>query len=153
MGSPGRAVSIHLARLGSQSEQRIRRMLPARGACHIKKYIYIIWGSQHFGGIGEKFNWKIHEWGDSHAVWFLFTYLLDIDLCVRCYKGKGHEHKMERLGLDFDLEQQQEQDNRKERPQLPKLKSGGCKSSVALKVWYMPLTAQRLNVRFQSVPR
>ena len=47
-----------------------------------------------------------------------FTFLLDYDLCVRCYKDKGNEHKMERLGLDFDLDQQQEQDNRKERPQL-----------------------------------
>ena len=34
-GSPGRAVSLHLARSGSQSEHRIRRILPARGACHI----------------------------------------------------------------------------------------------------------------------
>ena len=29
-GSPGRAVSLHLARSGSQSEHRIRRILPAR---------------------------------------------------------------------------------------------------------------------------
>ena len=35
MGSPGRAVSLHLARSGSQSEHRIRRILPARGACYI----------------------------------------------------------------------------------------------------------------------
>lgn len=35
---------------------------------------------------------------------------------------------------------------------LPK-KSGGWKFSVAFKVWYMPLTAQRLTVRFQAVPR
>ena len=34
-GSPGRAVSLHLARSGSQSENRIRRILPARGACHV----------------------------------------------------------------------------------------------------------------------
>ena len=34
-GSPGRAVSLHLARSGSQSEHRIRYILPARGACHI----------------------------------------------------------------------------------------------------------------------
>ena len=34
-GSPGRAVSLHLARSGSQSEHRIRWILPARGACHI----------------------------------------------------------------------------------------------------------------------
>ena len=34
-GSPGRAVSLHLARSGSQSEHRIRRILPARGTCHI----------------------------------------------------------------------------------------------------------------------
>ena len=34
-GSPGRAVSLHLARSGSQSEHRIRRILPARGACHV----------------------------------------------------------------------------------------------------------------------
>ena len=34
-GSPGRAVSLHLARSGSQSKHRIRRILPARGACHI----------------------------------------------------------------------------------------------------------------------
>ena len=34
-GSPGRAVSLHLARSGSQSEHRIRSILPARGACHI----------------------------------------------------------------------------------------------------------------------
>ena len=33
-GSPGRAVSLHLARSGSQSEHRIRRILPARLACH-----------------------------------------------------------------------------------------------------------------------
>ena len=67
----------------------------------------------------KNFNWKIHEWGDSYAIWFLFTFLLDIDdLCVRCYKDKGHEYKVERLGLDLDLDQQQEQDDRKERPQL-----------------------------------
>ena len=34
-GSPGRAVSLHLARSGSQWEHRIRCILPARGACHI----------------------------------------------------------------------------------------------------------------------
>ena len=34
-GNPGRAVSLHLARSGSQSEHRIHRILPARGACHI----------------------------------------------------------------------------------------------------------------------
>ena len=34
-GNPERAVSLHLARSGSQSEHRIRRILPARGACHI----------------------------------------------------------------------------------------------------------------------
>ena len=39
-GSPGRAVSLHLARSGSQSEHRIRRILPARGACHIIKDSY-----------------------------------------------------------------------------------------------------------------
>ena len=33
-GSPGGAVSVHLARSGSQSEHRIRCVLPARGACH-----------------------------------------------------------------------------------------------------------------------
>ena len=32
---PERAVLLHLARSGSQSEHRIRRILPARGACHI----------------------------------------------------------------------------------------------------------------------
>ena len=37
-GSPGRAVSLHLARSGSQLEHRIRRILPARGACHIINY-------------------------------------------------------------------------------------------------------------------
>ena len=40
-GGPGRAVSLHRARSGSQSEHRIRRILPARGACHIiNEYIY-----------------------------------------------------------------------------------------------------------------
>jgi len=34
-GSPGWAVSLHLACSGSQSEHRIHRMLPAHGACHI----------------------------------------------------------------------------------------------------------------------
>ena len=34
-GSPGRAVSLHLAYSGSQSEHRIHRVLPACGACHI----------------------------------------------------------------------------------------------------------------------
>ena len=33
--SPGQPASLHLARSGSQSEQRIRRILPTRGACHI----------------------------------------------------------------------------------------------------------------------
>ena len=37
-GSPGRAVSLHLARSGSQSEHRIRCILPARGACHIIRH-------------------------------------------------------------------------------------------------------------------
>ena len=36
-----RAVSLHLARSGSQSEHRIRRILPARGACHIIRPIII----------------------------------------------------------------------------------------------------------------
>ena len=36
-GSPGRAVSLHLARSGSQWEHRICCMLPAGGACHIIK--------------------------------------------------------------------------------------------------------------------
>ena len=35
MGSPGRAVSLHLACSGSQSEHRIQYILPAHGACHI----------------------------------------------------------------------------------------------------------------------
>ena len=43
MDSPGQAVSLHLARPGSQSEQRIRRILPARWACHIIKK-----GNDHF---------------------------------------------------------------------------------------------------------
>ena len=34
-GNPERAVSLHLARSGSQSEHRIHRILPARGACHM----------------------------------------------------------------------------------------------------------------------
>ena len=41
-GSPGRAASLHLARSGSQSEHRIRRILPARGACHVIRGIIII---------------------------------------------------------------------------------------------------------------
>ena len=41
-GSPGRAVSLHLARSGSQSEHRIRRILPARGACHINSLINFV---------------------------------------------------------------------------------------------------------------
>ena len=35
---PGRAVSLHLSRSGSQSEHRIHRILPTRGACRIVKY-------------------------------------------------------------------------------------------------------------------
>ena len=38
---PGGAVLLHLAHSGSQSEHRIRRILPARGACHIIYIIYI----------------------------------------------------------------------------------------------------------------
>ena len=38
-GSPGRAVSLHLACSGSQSEHRIRCILPARGTCHIIRVI------------------------------------------------------------------------------------------------------------------
>ena len=34
-GNPGRAVSLHLACSGSQSEHRIHRMLPAHRTCHI----------------------------------------------------------------------------------------------------------------------
>ena len=34
-GNPERSTSAHLACSGSQSEQRIRRILPARVACHI----------------------------------------------------------------------------------------------------------------------
>ena len=33
------AVSLHHARSGSQSQHRIRRILPARGACHIIKVV------------------------------------------------------------------------------------------------------------------
>lgn len=35
-----------------------------------------------------------------------------------CYNEKGHDHKMEKLGLDLDVDQQQEQGGEKERPQL-----------------------------------
>ena len=42
-GSPGRAVSLHLARSGRQSEHRIRRILPARGACHIIRNLLCLW--------------------------------------------------------------------------------------------------------------
>ena len=38
-GSPGRAVSLHLAHWGSQSEHRIRRIQPARGAFHIIRVV------------------------------------------------------------------------------------------------------------------
>ena len=38
-GNPGRAVSLHLARSGSQSEHRICGILPPRGACDIVKSI------------------------------------------------------------------------------------------------------------------
>ena len=41
-GIPGQAVSLHLARSGSQSEHRIRRILPAHGACHIIIIIYMM---------------------------------------------------------------------------------------------------------------
>ena len=40
-GSPRQAVSLHLACSGSQSEHRICRILPARGACHIIKRPYL----------------------------------------------------------------------------------------------------------------
>ena len=46
-GSPGRAVSLHLARSGSQLEHRTRRILPARGACHIIKH-YIKHKTSHY---------------------------------------------------------------------------------------------------------
>ena len=36
--------SLHLARLGSQSEHRIRHILPARGACHIIKNVILVSG-------------------------------------------------------------------------------------------------------------
>ena len=37
-GNPERAVSLHLARLGSQSQRGIWFILPARGACHIMQW-------------------------------------------------------------------------------------------------------------------
>ena len=37
MGNPERAISAHLERSGSQSEHRIRLILPACGACHITR--------------------------------------------------------------------------------------------------------------------
>ena len=46
-GSPGRAVSLHLARSGSQSKHRIRRILPARGACHIIKSGISLYSCSH----------------------------------------------------------------------------------------------------------
>ena len=56
-GNPGRAVSLHLARSGSQSEHRIRCILPARGACHIIiTYIYIFVG---IFSLEETINLKI----------------------------------------------------------------------------------------------
>ena len=48
----------------------------------------------------------------------LFFFPQDYDLCVPCYNEKGHDHKMEKLGLDLDVDQQQEQGGEKERPQL-----------------------------------
>ena len=37
-GNPERAVSLHLARSGSQSRRRIWFILPARGACHMMQW-------------------------------------------------------------------------------------------------------------------
>ena len=37
-GNPERAVSLHIARSGSQSQREIWFILPARGACHIIKW-------------------------------------------------------------------------------------------------------------------
>ena len=45
MDSLGRAVLLHLTRSGSQSEHRIRHILPARGACNVIS-IFIIWQTQ-----------------------------------------------------------------------------------------------------------
>ena len=40
-GNPERAVSLHLARSGGQSQRRIWFILPARGACHIINVLII----------------------------------------------------------------------------------------------------------------
>ena len=47
-----------------------------------------------------------------------FFFPQDYDLCVPFYNEKGHDHKMEKLGLNLDVDQQQEQGGVKERPQL-----------------------------------
>ena len=51
-GSLGRAISLHLARSGSQSEHRIRRILPARGASHIIIRVFPL--LRHFTIFGQE---------------------------------------------------------------------------------------------------
>ena len=49
-GNPEWAVSLHLARSGSQSQRGIWFILPARGACHIINWI-IIWQAPRAGSM------------------------------------------------------------------------------------------------------
>ena len=81
-------------------------------------------------------------------------FLQDYDLCVRCYNDKGHEHKMERLGLDLDLDQQQETGWQKGTTTAHCTRGEAVKkSSVVYRVWYMLHTAVKLTVHLQAVQR
>ena len=65
-GNPERAVSFHLARSGSQSEHRVRSILPARGSCHMMStysiLLFLFKEERHFSVLKNNFTneqkWK-----------------------------------------------------------------------------------------------
>ena len=72
--NPERAVSLHLALSGSQSDPRIRCILPARGACHIINiYItYILYIPRGF--LPRCFHsWKMYSGRGTKAGWAIWV--------------------------------------------------------------------------------
>ena len=99
-GSPGRAVSLHLARSGSQSEHRIRRILPARGACHIIIKIIVLCLPRYIYSLGCQvcFQKKTSIFIHSNLLTNFFDcrsfldVILDIKRCRPSQSGSWYHH-------------------------------------------------------------
>uniref|UniRef100_A0A7M5VDT5 histone acetyltransferase n=1 Tax=Clytia hemisphaerica TaxID=252671 RepID=A0A7M5VDT5_9CNID len=71
----------------------------------------------------------------------------DFDLCTICYKDKGHEHKMEKLGLDIETEQPNSA-NKNKRHQTPKKLDVNQSNDVS-----NPWTMQHIVTRKRAISK